>query len=68
MKNVIIILFLLKTLIVGTRYNRITEAVLTSTHDLCFRAKISFAQNIDRWYTLEPPRCGCSNEYPRSMF
>ena len=27
-----------------------------------------FAQNIDRGYTLEPPRWGGSNEYPRSMF
>ena len=25
---------------VGTRWNRLTEAVLTSTHNLCFRAKI----------------------------
>ena len=27
-----------------------------------------FAQNIDCGYTLEPPRCGRSNEYPQSMF
>ena len=27
-----------------------------------------FAQNIDYGYTLEPPRRGCSNEYPQSMF
>ena len=27
-----------------------------------------FAQNIDYWYTLEPPRRGGSNEYPQSMF
>ena len=27
-----------------------------------------FAQNIDRGYTLEPPRWAGSNEYPRSMF
>ena len=27
-----------------------------------------FAQNIDCWYTLEPPRRGGSNEYPQSMF
>ena len=27
-----------------------------------------FAQNIDRWHTLEPPQGGGSNEYPRSMF
>ena len=33
-------LFLLKTLIVCTRLNRRIEAVLTSTHNLCFRAKI----------------------------
>ena len=27
-----------------------------------------FAHNIDRGYTLEPPHCGGSNEYPGSMF
>ena len=27
-----------------------------------------FAQNIDCEYTLEPPYCGGSNEYPQSMF
>ena len=26
------------------------------------------AQNIDCGYTLEPPRRGCSNEYPQSIF
>ena len=26
------------------------------------------AQNIDRGYSLEPPRSGCSNEYQQSMF
>ena len=26
------------------------------------------AQNIDRGYSLEPPRRGSSNEYPHSMF
>ena len=26
------------------------------------------AQNIDYWYSLEPPRQGGSNEYPQSMF
>ena len=40
MKNCDFFLFLLKTLIVGTRLNRLTRAVLTSTHNLCFRAKI----------------------------
>ena len=27
-----------------------------------------FYQNIDCWYSLEPPRRGGSNEYPQSMF
>ena len=27
-----------------------------------------FAQNIDGEYTLEPPYCGGSNEYPQSLF
>ena len=26
------------------------------------------AQNIECWYSLEPPRRGGSNEYPQSMF
>ena len=34
-----LLLFLLKTLIVGTRKNRRDEAVLTSTHNLYFGAK-----------------------------
>ena len=36
----IFILFLFKTYNVGTRQNLSAKAVLTSTHDLCFRAKI----------------------------
>ena len=28
----------------------------------------TFAQNIDRWYLLEPPRRGGSNVYPQIMF
>ena len=32
--------FCSKTLIVGTHYNRLIEAVLMCTHNLCFRAKI----------------------------
>ena len=36
----IFFLFLLKTLIVGTRKNHLSEAVVMSTHNLCFRAKI----------------------------
>ena len=39
-KFMMVFLFLLKTLIVGTRWNRLNKAVLTSTHNLCFRAKI----------------------------
>ena len=27
-----------------------------------------FAQNIDCWYSLEPPRRGGSNECPQPMF
>ena len=26
------------------------------------------AQNIDCWYSLEPPQRGGSNEYPQSMY
>ena len=33
-------IFLLKTQIVGIRLNRLAEAVLTSTHNLCFLSKI----------------------------
>ena len=39
-KTLIFFIFLPKTQIVGTRQNRLGEAVLTSTHNLCFRAKI----------------------------
>ena len=35
-------IFLLKTLVVVTRWNRLSEAVLTSTHNLCFGAKIRY--------------------------
>ena len=34
----------------------------------CLIFFLIFAQNIDRGYTLEPPRRGGSNEYPQSMF
>ena len=38
-----------------------------------FRYKNSYIlhisdQNIDCWYSLEPPRRGGSNEYPQNMF
>ena len=55
-------LFLLKTLIVGTRRNRLNEAVLTSTHNLCFRAKIR--KNV---YPCKPHfyyiKVGCKGVY-----
>ena len=35
-KKMIFFIALLKTLSVGKRYNRLDEAVLTSTHNLCF--------------------------------
>ena len=38
-KILIFFIFLLKTSIVGTRYNRLGKAVLTSTHNLCFWAQ-----------------------------
>ena len=40
LKIVAFFLFLLKTEIVSTSYNRLDEAILTSTHNLCFRVKI----------------------------
>ena len=42
MKKVICFLFLFKTLILGTRKNRLNEieVVLTSTHNLCFISTI----------------------------
>ena len=41
-------LFLLQNIDLGTRYNRLTEAVLTCTHNLCLRAKIK--KNITIFY------------------
>ena len=42
-------------------------------HHQSFQIKILIffpisAQNIDCWYSLEPPWRGGSNEYPQSMF
>ena len=37
-------------------------------HKKMFDIFLIFAQNIDCGYTLEPPRRGGSNEYPRAMF
>ena len=36
--------------------------------NIFFYIFLTFAQNIDCGYTLEPPRRGGSNEYPQSMF
>ena len=62
MKNCDFFLILLKTLIVGTRENRLFEAVLTSTHNLCFRAKIR--KNV---YPCKPQfyyiKVGCKGVY-----
>ena len=38
-KKMIFLIFLLKTLVVGTRKNHLAEAVLKSTHNLCFGPK-----------------------------
>ena len=57
MKFVIFFLFLLKTLIVGTR-----EMVLTSTHNLCFRAKVR--RNVypckPHFYSIKAGCKGCT--------
>ena len=37
--------------------------LLKATHD----ETVGTLQNIDSWYTLEPPRQGCSYEYQHSM-
>ena len=44
----IFLIFLLKTLIMGTRKNRLAEAVLTSTHNLYFGTKIRKKIRISR--------------------
>ena len=41
-----------------------TESFLDKNSDI-FHISV---QNIDCWYSLEPPRQGASNEYPQSMF
>ena len=53
------------------QYTEIFSPVKLKTfqfHHKHFDIFSSFAQNIDHGYTLEPPRRGGSNEYPRSMF
>ena len=43
-------------------------ALKLNFHLKTFDIFLSFAQNIDCGYTLEPPRRGGSNEYPQFMF
>ena len=42
-------LFLLQTELVGTSENRLSEGVLTSTHNLCFTAKQKPRFSILKW-------------------
>ena len=51
-------LFLLKTYIVGTRKNRHSEAVLTSTQNLCFEQKYEkyskfVSENFHFWWNFQ---------------
>ena len=50
--------------IYGTFYNKKNENFQIKNSDIFHIS----AQNIDRGYSLEPPRQGGSNEYPQSMF
>ena len=47
-------------------------AIFHGCKNLNFQMKkcdfFSFAKNIDRGYTLEPPQWGGSNEFPQYMF
>ena len=68
-KFLISFLFLLKTLIVGTRKNRLSKAVeppqfsLTSTHNLCFGAK----KKREKVYPCKPQfyyiKVGCNGVF-----
>ena len=50
------------------QYTKIFSALKIENFQLKnFDIFLSFAQNIDCGYTLEPPRRGGSNEYPQSM-
>ena len=54
-KSLTVLIFLLKTLIAGTRYNRRTnrlgDAVLTNTNNLCFGSKTRKIVNPSFFYT-----------------
>ena len=45
-------------------YNQIKENFQIKNTDIFHIS----AQNIDCWYSLEPPRRGSPNEYPQSIF
>ena len=60
-------------IITKTSLFKYTENFTTKNKNENFQIKILIffhisAQNINCWYSLEPPRRGCSNEYPQSMF
>ena len=42
--------------------------VVKNENGKCFYIFLIFAQNIDCGYTLEPPRRGNCNKYPKSMY
>ena len=57
--------------IMKTRLFKYTENFTTQNENFQIKNSDIFhisAQNIDRGYSLEPPRWGGSNEYPQSMF
>ena len=50
------------------QYTEIFNVIKENFQMQIFAIFLSFAQNIDCGYMLEPPRRGGSNEYPQSMF
>ena len=56
-----------KTKIVGTRYNHLTEVVLTCTHNLCFEQKYENNQKIStencHFYSCEKIAVCCMGEF-----
>ena len=49
-------------------YSNIQKILLQKKWKVADKNFDIYAQNIDCWYSLEPPRRGGSNEYPQSMF
>ena len=57
--------------ITKTRLFKYIENLTTKNWKFSDKKNLIFfkpAQNIDCGYSLEPPRRGCSNKYPQSMF